>query len=564
MKITRKDTILLMVCPFLTPLCPPVGSACLKSYLEGRGYTVKTADTMADIRIRQICYEYFEILRRGIPEFEQGHFFNIGLDVLWNHFMIHLNRTEEEKYIELVGLLVKRNFFVELERTRILQMIDMMAEFYRVFELNLRALYTEVNPRLLGISVYRGTLAPSLFAFKLMKEMFPDVITVMGGPIFSQELYIGTPNFELFMAEAQYVDKIVVGEGEELFYRLLEGQLAEDKKVYTLEDIDVHLLDLNTLDLPDYSDFDQNKYPMLPIYTSRGCTNQCSFCAETVYWRKYRKKTAEKVADEFSALHKRYGKRLFLLTDCLINPLATNLSKELIERDLNFYWDVYLRVDQHVCDPEYTFLWRQGGFYRARLGIESGSEKMLEIIDKKITKPEIKAAISSLAAAGIKTTTYWIAGHPGETEEDFQQTLDLLEELQDDIFEAECDPFRYFYTGQVHADLWSSIGNYILYPEDTKNSLLTQTWAVNTEPTREVIYERACRFRAHCKKLGIPNPYSVSEIYEADKRWKRLHNNAVPALLDVQDDKFDLNESKKIRNIITAEKATVAEVDFDF
>lgn len=537
--------IVLMTMPFLTPLIPPLGISCLKSYLQKNGYPVKTIDAMAEIPVRQLCYLYFNTLESYIPEIKKGHFFNVGLDVLFNHYMAHFNHTDESKYLQLVKLLVYRNFYVHIDDKQVRELNKIVADFFQELEKFLIERIGEEKPAFLGLSVYKGTLAASLFAAKLVKKIWPGIETAMGGTIFSQDLFPGTPNFNVFLERAPYIDKIFIGESEELFLQYLSGNLP-DQRVYTLKDIKNRLIDLDSLDIPDYSDFDLSAYPLLPSYTSRGCIYRCSFCAETVFWKQYHRKSVEKVIEDFTRLSRQFGKNLFVLTDCLINPLVTELSEDLIRRKLEIYWDVYIKVDEHTCDPSYTRLWRQGGFYRARLGIESGSQRMLNIIDKKITLRQIKESLTSLASAGIKTTTYWIAGHPGETEQDFQQTLDLLEELQDYIFEAECDPFRFFYKGQVNtnADIWNN--KRLLYPEDDTNMLLTQTWVLDEYPAREVIYERECRFKEHCKKLGIPNPYSIGEIVEADQRWQHLHKNAVPPLLALGQNPDNDNRDKEI------------------
>ena len=138
-------------------------------------------------------------------------------------------------------------------------------------------------------------------------------------------------------------------------------------------------------------------------------------------------------------------------------------------------------------------------------------------MSKKITVEQIKTAVSALAYAGIKTTTYWVIGHPGETEEDFQKTLDLIEELKSDIYEAETNPFWYVPNGQVNGDKWASRSTF-LYPPWARDMLLIQQWVVDEEPSREVRYSRVNRFAQHCKKLGIPNPYSMIDIHHADKR----------------------------------------------
>ncbi len=312
--------------------------------------------------------------------------------------------------------------------------------------------------------------------------------------------------------------------------RYLMGELPLNK-VYMLEDINFELIDLNTLNVPNYEDYNLQEYPTIAASVSRGCIFKCSFCAETQFWKEYHRKEVQKAVDELTELYEKYGRRLFVLTDCLINPLVTQLAEELIQQKKDFYWDVTLKIDKQVCNAITVERWRQGGFYRARLGVESGSQQVLDMIDKKITVDQIRTSLKNLASAGIKTTTYWIAGHPGETEKDFQMTLDLLTELKDYIYEAECDPFRYYYTGQVNSEEWSNVGRSFLYPEEAKDMLIVQTWQLNTEPSREVMYERGWWFKEHCKKLGIPNPYSISEIYQADERWKSLHDNAAPSFL---------------------------------
>ncbi|MCP4220561.1 MAG: radical SAM protein, partial [bacterium] len=281
------------------------------------------------------------------------------------------------------------------------------------------------------------------------------------------------------------------------------------------------------VDVPDFSDFNANSYPCMASYVSRSCPFQCSFCSETVQWGKYRRKPAGQVATELWKLYETHGTQLFLMGDSLLNPVVKELSQVLYDQGKVIYWDGYLRADRPVCDPENTFQWRRGGFYRARLGVESGSENILKAMGKGIGPGQIKEAVSSLASAGIKTTTYWVIGHPGETEEDFQQTLDLLADLKDDIYEADCNPFNFYYSGQVLSEQWKKKSR-LLYSQCASEMLVARTWTLDLDPRREVIYERISRFMAQCRALGIPNPYTLKDIYEADQRWLRLQKNAVP------------------------------------
>jgi len=562
--ITGKEKILLMVMPYMAPLCPPMGMSCLKSYLGKHGYDIKAVDVMGELEIKEAAYKYLDTLKKFIPLFKQSFFFNVGIDALKNHFMAYINYTDKKKYIQLVKNVVYQNYYVHINDHQVNE-LDQVVEnlFAKVKKFLLYLLETE-KPTLVGISVYRGTLASSLFAFRLIKEKYPWIKTVMGGAIFSQELIQDTPNFKLFLEQTPYIDKIVIGEGEILFLKLLRGELEKNKRVYTLEDIKDEMLELNSLDLPDFSDFDLSKYPLVPAYTSRGCVFHCSFCTESSFWKKYRKKEAKKIVDELVLSAKNYKRKLFVLTDCLINPVVTDLANEMVARNLNIYWDVYLRVDKQVCDPEYALLWRRGGFYRARIGIETGSQNVLDLMDKRITIEQSKAAIASLASVGIKTTTYWAVGHPGETEEDFQKTLDFLTEMQDDIYEAEADPFRYFYSGQGNSDFWAEeYGNSLVYPEDATEMLLVKTWTLNTKPLREEIYDRLCRFKDHCRKLDITNLDSVSEIYNSDERWKSLHKNAVPSLMEI-DDKRYVDEHRQVTHLRNVQYNQKEDVDFAF
>lgn len=71
-----------------------------------------------------------------------------------------------------------------------------------------------------------------------------------------------------------------------------------------------------------------------------------------------------------------------------------------------------------------------------------------------------------------------------------------------------------------------------MFPETARDMLILQPRYLDMEPLPEERYNRLNRFVNHCRSLGIPNPYSLSDIYNADTRWKRLHPNSVPPLND--------------------------------
>jgi radical SAM superfamily enzyme YgiQ (UPF0313 family) len=341
----------------------------------------------------------------------------------------------------------------------------------------------------------------------------------------------------------------------------LKKELPQNRKVYTLEDIKAKTLELSSARLPDFSDFPLESYPYIAAYGSRSCSFQCKFCSETVQWGKFRKKDARQTGNELKQLSRQYNRQIFLMCDSLLNPIVSELAAELKDAEPSIYWDGYLRVGKDVCSRENTLLWRQGGLYRARLGIESGSPRILEKMNKKITVNQVETAISNLAFYGIKTTTYWIIGYPGETEQDFLQTLELLEQLKDNIYEAWCSPFYYFPSGQINSREWSEKSS-LVYPGKAKEMLILQTWRLDCEPSREETYRRVNCFVEHCRKLGIPNPFFLHDFYRADIRWKQLHANSVPSLVDFKNNSVEIAENKYIEEVVQAQNRYLEEGDF--
>jgi len=559
-----KKKVLLMLLPFWTPLIPPLGIACLKACMKDEEYDIKTIDANVEEEFRDMREEYFMTLREYIPAGKRGNFENIGQEVFDNHMMACINHDNEDEYIELVRILVQKTFFHQITRQQALELNEILTIFYDRLEKYILRLMEIEEPYLVGLSVFCGVLAPSVFAARIIKKNYPEIIIAMGGGIFATQLLPGSPNFEYFIKKTEeYIDKLLIGEGEILFRKLLKGELPKNKRVHTLEDIQNETFDILAANIPDFSDYKLDYYPHLASYTSRSCPFQCSFCSETIQWGKYRKKEAAQIVNELERIYEKHGSQLVLMGDSLLNPVASNLAKELINRELPVYWDGYLRADKDVCDIDNTLLWRQGGFYRARLGIESGSERVLEMMGKRITLKQIKQAICNLASVGIKTTTYWVIGHPGETEEDFKQTLDLIEELKDFIWEAECNPFVYYYSGQVGSKEWAD-NRRLLYPEKAKDMLMLQTWYVDSVPSREETYSRINRFVKHLRELGIPTTYSLKDIYRADDRWSKLQKNAVPSLIEFKNKDEVIIDSRKIEKLYAAEKKLDDDMSFEF
>jgi radical SAM superfamily enzyme YgiQ (UPF0313 family) len=565
-KRNGKEKILLTILPYWDPMIPPMGITSLKTFLQNHGYTVKTVDLIVKKECLEFYKDYFDTLRECIPIEKQGNFNNIGHDVLQNHMMAHQNYTDEQEYVELVKILIYKSYYAEAPDPYVRKLNKIMEDFYVMLKDYFLGLLEKEKPDVVGVTAYKCTVPASLFVLKLTKEKYPQIKTLMGGGTFNETHAPDSPNFEaLLKTSAGYLDKIILGPGELLFLKYLQGELPPDKQVYTKADINGRILQFPELDIPDFSDLDMEKYPCLAATASASCPYQCSFCVASKVGGPYRPKEPKQTVDEMIRMYKKYGHQLFFMTDSLLNPTITDLANEFIKSGVSLYYDAYFRVHDDAGDIQNTLLWRRGGLYRIRLGTESGSQRILEKMDKRITVEQIKATVSALAYAGVKTTTYWVIGHPGETEEDFQQTLDLVEELKDDIFQAECNYFLIHYSKQASEEEWQKHIQ-LLYPEKALDMLVFQfyTPSAGMEPSREETFRRVHRFEAHCRKLGIPNPYSYQSHAEADKRWRKLHKNAVPPLLEfMKKDKY-INENQNIKVPTLSKNVRTNDDDFDF
>ncbi len=557
--------VLLGLMPFWDPLIPPSGIATLKGYLKSHDYDVKTIDAVVVKEFQDLYENYFGTLEEYVPVTQRGNFYNMGHNVLQDHMMAHINAGDDGDYVELVGIMVQSHFSVPLSREQCLRLVDIISRLYAGLEIYLMDLLERERPDVFGLSAYKGTLPATMFAFRLCKRHFPHILTVLGGSVFSTTLEPDSPNYHMILAETEpYIDKIIVGEGEILFLELLQGRLPKDRRVFSIKSMGKKQLDLADAPLPDYSDFDVTLYPYMAATGAASCPYRCSFCNAARYWGPYRRKDPRQVVGEMTALYKHYGNQLFYMSDSMINPIVSDLAEAFGQSGVSLYYDCFHRVDDATCDVNNTLKWRAGGLYRVRLGVESGSQKVLDLIGKKITVDQIRAALSALAYAGIKTTTYWVIGHPGETEEDFQETLNLLRELKNDIYQAEPTPLEYNYSGQANSDEWAEKRKF-LYPERLSRELLiSYTWVLDCDPQPDVILERMYRFDNVRRELGIPNPYSLKEHFEADNRWHKLHKNAVPELLSFYNRKEYITENKEIKVAAAAQNQRQDDGDFDF
>jgi radical SAM superfamily enzyme YgiQ (UPF0313 family) len=511
-----RGEVLLVKTPYFTPLTPPLSLASLKAFLAPHGYRVTCVDYNADPDLWRMHHTYFTILQRL-----QSVSINDGYSKLWwilnAHMLARANGADAEQCRRILST-ISPLYDVIIDPASQARLLMLVEDFYQRLAAIIRS-HDLSRYAVVGTSTYTTSLGPSLFLLRTVKELNPRVTTVMGGGVFADDLALGSDNLDTLVRECPYVDRVVLGEGEELFLALLDGQLP-DKRVVSIADLGRQTFDVSHVPTPDFSDFRIDSYLHLTVEGARSCPFQCSFCSETVQWGGYRKKPNELLVQQVMDLATRYRNNSFFMGDSLMNPYINPFATELIKRGARITYDGYLRADKPVANPAFAKLWADSGLQRVRLGIESASPAVLASMHKMTTPAVISAALKNLAAHGIRTTTYWIVGFPGETAEQFQETCAFIREHSPFIFELEAHPYYYYPYGQIGSRFYHSEP---LYPAEVTDVIKFKVWdVVNVGPSRLERYDRLRRISALATSLGIPNIYTLEDRWTAERRWKAL------------------------------------------
>jgi len=542
----EKGRVLLIKPPYFTPWTPPLGIAILKSFLEHNGYPAKCLDLNLDSELWGMHHKYFSIIQTL-----EDVSVNDGYSKLWwilnAHMLAYANGADAATCSGALETVIPK-YGIEHNQEVINALIPLVEKFFT----RLDDLLNQVDLgsySVVGVSAYTTSLAASLFILKKVKQEHPAIKTIIGGGVFADDLALGSDNLTTLIEEYPEVDHVVIGEGEMLLLKLLDGALAH-KRLISLSDLQGKSLEMKEVPTPNFTDLDINHYYHLTIEGARSCPFQCSFCSETVQWGQYRKKPVSVFVDQVMELVERHNNNAFFMGDSLMNPYIQDFAKELIDRRAKIFYDGYLRADKPVTNRDRTKFWARSGLFRVRLGIESASARVLAKMDKMTTPKVISDVLKSLASAGIRTTTYWIVGFSGETDEDFQETLDFIEEHHRYIYELEAHPYYYYPYGQVGSRLHRC---YSLYPEEVTDVIKFKVWEIaDADPRREVRYERLRRLSKVASCLGLPNIYTMAERYQAEDRWLSLYPLAAPVYEGTEPHRmpFDLANTGSIEPVI--------------
>lgn len=278
------------------------------------------------------------------------------------------------------------------------------------------------DPDIVGLSLYFTNRIPSEWVANEIKKRRPNVMIIFGGPECHSTDYVPPDS----------VDHWFTGESEQLLLDFLEkyetGEKITERHLGSL--YSATRIDIDSLPFPDYSDFDFSKYlGHLSINTeiSRGCIAKCSFCSETYYW-KYRDREAHSILDEIEHQVKVNDIKAVSFVDSLVNGNLKSLkgfAEGLLERKLNIRWWGYARCDGRM-DGAYFDLLRASGCDGFSYGVESGSQKVLDLMQKKVKVSDINENLYHSGRVGMTANANWIIGAPGEDIEALAHSMNLI------------------------------------------------------------------------------------------------------------------------------------------
>jgi anaerobic magnesium-protoporphyrin IX monomethyl ester cyclase len=318
-----------------------------------------------------------------------------------------------------------------------------------------------------GLLDYLGKHKPDILAIKLLqlgvpslieiaeeaKKISPTTLVIGGGPharLCKETIFEITDAFDALLigeSDRAIVQMVEVAHGER-YLGDVENVVFRDGNGRLVKKPTSVIHNLDELPLPDWGLYDLERYlPIFLISASKGCPFACAFCnynyilgRETIKTQfadngsvhvirsePNRKRTLPSLQQEIRHCIEQYGVRLFALADALPDvQLTGDLCDWLIDSKITTRWNSYGRVK--IFDGLFAKMAR-AGWVSLWFGIESGSEKILKRMNKLYTPEDIRHTISAAKKAGVKCTTGFVVGFPGEDESTLAETLGLIQEL---------------------------------------------------------------------------------------------------------------------------------------
>lgn len=253
-------------------------------------------------------------------------------------------------------------------------------------------------------------------------------------------------------------DYIVLGEGEESMLELVQaieagGDVSVVKGIAwrdsngqtVLAEERTLMRNLDELPLPNRRKIDIQRYfdawkakhgtSAISINTMRGCPYTCKWCSRAVYGQSYRRRSPAHVADEIEWIKKHYRVDSIWFVDDVFtvnHKWLREFVQEITSRNLVMPFECITRADR--MNAEVIGLLKQAGCFRVWIGAESGSQKIIDLMDRRVDVNQVREMIRESQKAGIQAGTFIMVGYPGETEADIRDTVRHLKESSPDLF----------------------------------------------------------------------------------------------------------------------------------
>jgi radical SAM superfamily enzyme YgiQ (UPF0313 family) len=195
--------------------------------------------------------------------------------------------------------------------------------------------------------------------------------------------------------------------------------------------------DINTLPFPARHKVDLKKYgeawkahhgySMYSISTMRGCPYTCKWCSRAVYGGSYRRREPKLVVDEMALLHKNYEPdRLWFVDDVftISHRWLKAFRDEVVQRNVFIPYEIITRADRMTT--EVIALLKETGCFRVWIGAESGSQTIIDAMDRRVDVNQVRDMIIETKAAGIEAGTFIMLGYPGEGKKEIRETIQHL------------------------------------------------------------------------------------------------------------------------------------------
>ena len=307
---------------------------------------------------------------------------------------------------------------------------------------SIRSVFCAFHPELVGISLISTKSVRDTFSLAAHAKKY-GLPVVVGGPLASE--------LPAAVLKHKEVDIVSIGEGEETWCELAAYYADHDRHLKDIAGI-VYIsgnetvftkqrafLDLERLPAIDWSLVDVPRYfqssygcdKMLYLYSAKGCPNNCAFCFNKDFHRcHYRKRPLQALLQEIKHLVETYGMNGVYFADelwCRNREEMHTTCDALKSLHLDFVWGCQTRIGQFDED-DFRYMYMSGCRW-VFFGVESGSERILRLMNKRIPYDKIVPTFSACKKAGITAIASFIIGFPGETEADLKETVALIEKL---------------------------------------------------------------------------------------------------------------------------------------